>query len=729
MRWGILPLVLALSGGLVVHAEALSPPDGATSADGTWSPLTSYGYVGTAVYDSSSDRVLLVSFDRIWAWDAAGLNSTELRPVTDLVPGGGRTSVYDPIQNRLIYIDPANNAVWQVTLGENPTASQIMTAGFGPPSEPSYLEAFAAVFDAGNNRILVFGGSQFCACSPIPFYYYYNATWALDFSAGTPIWSVLATSGSPPSPRAGANAIYDPLNRRMLVFGGGGENDVYSLSLTGTPTWQFIATSTPKPSSSRARALFRPSQGTMVIAGGIAGVVPDDIWELTTTGTSGTWTQHAASGGSPDVLDTRRDRLVDFYSVFTDPRSSGVQTFDLVSNAWTAGLQQASPTPMNSGDGRYLYDAQSGNIFMLSLLHWILAGSTSIPGPGELWSLSPSGSWARLQPGGTRPSPRGFSKMILDPIRHRIVVYGGADSTGWRGDVWALDLAGAGTWSQLAAIDTPTDSGSAAVYDPADDRMIVLRLVQRGSEAVFDVWALSFANLTWSHQQPMGTPPVARPGAVYVYDPPRHRILMLASDAGYALRLSPEPTWTNLQTVIPTGAMGPYVYDPVADRLIGGPTGALWQMTLTDPPVWQQLHPTGVRDTYREALVFDTDLGRLVSLSSSLPNWIVTFGSPVSAPSVSPPVEAALAQSVPNPATNDATIRFALPVSGRVEMTLFDLAGRRVRRLVDATLPAGSHSVIWDRRDDAGARVPPGVYSYALHTGTGRLVRRMVVVQ
>ena len=259
--------------------------------------------------------------------------------------------------------------------------------------------------------------------------------------------------------------------------------------------------------------------------------------------------------------------------------------------------------------------------------------------------------------------------------------------------------------------------------------MIVLRLVQRGSEAVFDVWALSFANLTWSHQQPMGTPPVARPGAVYVYDPPRHRILMLASDAGYALRLSPEPTWTNLQTVIPTGAMGPYVYDPVADRLIGGPTGALWQMTLTDPPVWQQLHPTGVRDTYREALVFDTDLGRLVSLSSSLPNWIVTFGSPVSAPSVSPPVEAALAQSVPNPATNDATIRFALPVSGRVEMTLFDLAGRRVRRLVDATLPAGSHSVIWDRRDDAGARVPPGVYAYALHTGTRRLVRRMVVVQ
>src|SRR5437867_6110782 len=192
IRWGTLPLVLALAGGAVVHAEGQSPPqDRASSTDGAWSPLTPYGYVGTAVYDSSSDRVLLVSFDRIWAWDAAGLNSTELWPVTDLVPGGGRTSVYDPIQNRLIYIDPANNAVWQVTLGENPTASQIMTAGFGPPSEPSYLEAFAAVFDAGINRILLFGGPQFCACSPNPFYYYYNATWALDFSAGTPTWSVL----------------------------------------------------------------------------------------------------------------------------------------------------------------------------------------------------------------------------------------------------------------------------------------------------------------------------------------------------------------------------------------------------------------------------------------------------------------------------------------------------------------------------------------------------------
>jgi hypothetical protein len=48
-----------------------------------------------------------------------------------------------------------------------------------------------------------------------------NETWSYDL-AGDPAgdWALLTTTGTPPLPRFGHSAIYDPLNNRMIVFGG-----------------------------------------------------------------------------------------------------------------------------------------------------------------------------------------------------------------------------------------------------------------------------------------------------------------------------------------------------------------------------------------------------------------------------------------------------------------------------------------------------------------------------
>jgi hypothetical protein len=71
----------------------------------------------------------------------------------------------------------------------------------------------------------------------------------------------------------------------------------------------------------------------------------------------------------------------------------------------------------------------------------------------------------------------------------------------------------------------------------------------------------------------------------------------------------------------------------------------------------------------------------------------------------------------PNPSRDGGTMRFRLPSSGRVELTLFDTAGRRVARLADGVLPAGDHSIRWDRLDAQGQRVAPGVYRARLKAG------------
>jgi flagellar hook assembly protein FlgD len=72
----------------------------------------------------------------------------------------------------------------------------------------------------------------------------------------------------------------------------------------------------------------------------------------------------------------------------------------------------------------------------------------------------------------------------------------------------------------------------------------------------------------------------------------------------------------------------------------------------------------------------------------------------------------------PNPATDGGTLRFRLAQSQRVELSLYDLAGRRVARIADGVLDAGDHTYRWSRTDDAGHKVAAGIYRAQLKAGT-----------
>ena len=87
----------------------------------------------------------------------------------------------------------------------------------------------------------------------------------------------------------------------------------------------------------------------------------------------------------------------------------------------------------------------------------------------------------------------------------------------------------------------------------------------------------------------------------------------------------------------------------------------------------------------------------------------------------------ALSQA-PNPTREGGTLRFRLPSAGHVELTLFDVAGRRIARLVNGTLEAGDHRVAWDRADDRGRRVGAGVYQARLKAGTVERTLNLVLL-
>ncbi len=83
----------------------------------------------------------------------------------------------------------------------------------------------------------------------------------------------------------------------------------------------------------------------------------------------------------------------------------------------------------------------------------------------------------------------------------------------------------------------------------------------------------------------------------------------------------------------------------------------------------------------------------------------------------------------PNPFTPSTSIAFELPRRGHVRLTVMDLEGRVVRTLVDGTLPAGPHAVVWNGVDAAGQILPAGIYFYCLDSGEGRLAGRMTLVR
>ena len=58
----------------------------------------------------------------------------------------------------------------------------------------------------------------------------------------------------------------------------------------------------------------------------------------------------------------------------------------------------------------------------------------------------------------------------------------------------------------------------------------------------------------------------------------------------------------------------------------------------------------------------------------------------------------------------DSTVRFGVAKAGRVQVTIYDVAGRKVRDLTDRVFPAGEHTLQWDGADDGGTKVARGVY-------------------
>lgn len=93
------------------------------------------------------------------------------------------------------------------------------------------------------------------------------------------------------------------------------------------------------------------------------------------------------------------------------------------------------------------------------------------------------------------------------------------------------------------------------------------------------------------------------------------------------------------------------------------------------------------------------------------------------------PLTYGMRPATPNPFTAETTLSFDVPVACAVDLKVYDAGGRLVKALVDRTLPAGCHQVVWDATGEGGEAVPPGIYFGRLRAGEFQAIERLVILR
>ena len=339
----------------------------------------------------------------------------------------GSTSVYDPSSNRIILFaglsddaaagDPRLNDVW-VETNANGLGGTGAWSNLIPSGSPQVRSDHSAVYDAANNRMIIYGGCGAVptsnGCLPIA-----DNVWVLSNAngiGGTPTWTQLFPTGGPPPARQGHQAVYDPTTNSMIVWAGqngGGDgcgtfSDVWVLShangLGGTPNWtQLSTTGGPPPGQYFSTAVYDSANNVLTVFGGtgLLGTtcgLTNAVWALShANGTGGTpvWT-NLVPQGAPGAPSNRQ-------ATFAIYESS--------SNTMTIFGGSARNKALNDS--------------------WVLSHANGIGGTSTWTKLSPSGQQKPVA--ATRWNNGG-----IDSVNNRMIMFGGGFSEGPLWSTWVL---------------------------------------------------------------------------------------------------------------------------------------------------------------------------------------------------------------------------------------------------------------------------------------------------
>jgi len=93
------------------------------------------------------------------------------------------------------------------------------------------------------------------------------------------------------------------------------------------------------------------------------------------------------------------------------------------------------------------------------------------------------------------------------------------------------------------------------------------------------------------------------------------------------------------------------------------------------------------------------------------------------------PNEFIVKQNYPNPFNPSTTIEFSIPKLADVNLSIYNVLGKRIRTIRMNNKQAGNYRVIWNGTNDLGAKVSTGIYFYKIDAGKYSNIKKMVFLK
>jgi cysteine-rich repeat protein len=533
-----------------------------------------------------------------------------------------------------------------------PEAAIVLT----PNGAPNKRDSHALVYDGARRKVVMYGG--WTADGNLA------DTWEWDGIS----WTQIFTSRAP-GPRLDAAIAYDPKRKRVVLFGG------FSANYTGYrgDTWEYDGVnwtqrtlpSNPPPTAAAAMA-YDGVRGALLLYGGQSGdsTQPTATWSydgttwtrLTPAAHPGTREGHRmvwnAASGYVMLFGGGNNRTWTWNgTAWTDRGASTVASSGYNSNAmvfdanrqkvvmwdgtanvtweWNAQMTRwdstTAPTPPARSYISAAYDAARRQVVLFG--GYGTVGTVPNENFADTWLRGPSTTvhaWTQPPPF-VEPANRTAAGATYDPLRKRVVAFGGMGTSGDLAETWEWD---GRQWQQIAATTPPTARDAAKlVYNTAARNVMLF-----GGDALVDLYTYNGTAWTAAAMSSGRTPTRNTP---MTYDAARDRLVTFAGrdDAPNSTRRVLDTTWrwhstTGWQLVTsaqePPGRKGHGIaYDHVRQRtvLFGGfddATTALSDVWEFDGTSWERMEST-VGPNARTGLhvLYNPDARRVVVFGNS----------------------------------------------------------------------------------------------------------------
>ena len=302
------------------------------------------------------------------------------------------------------------------------------------------------VYDPVNERVLLFGGALW-----EDRYTFYDDLWSYDYSTNT--W-IQIDDGSGPQGRFNFMMVYIPVHHQLFLFGGFSATDRIS------DTWMYDIT--------------------------------DNRWTRLRHENSPSHRSDAAIAYDPenDVVI-----LTDGYAR-DDSHPQDTWVYDFETNNWNQMDPEESPLPQYGH--HMIYDTRNRMLVMYGG-HWSIRGTSTHGYSDGVWTYDyPTDTWTKIDEATTPPS-RYWHSLAYDGDTGRIVVFGGSMAGDvWGGDTWLFDASTA-SWESIETGETPPGRvNSAMAYHQAEGKIIMFGgLAGWGELPLGDLWVLDSQDGGW----------------------------------------------------------------------------------------------------------------------------------------------------------------------------------------------------------------------------------------